>query len=268
MKLCAGIITYYPDLELLKRNVLAYYDYVEKIVIWQNTPIKDRLLHEVDIDEKIVYLGEDNNCGISYSLNQVVAYCNQEGFSHLLTMDQDSVFENFEYYLEQVKSLYDKELDLVQTGPEINKSEIEYGNFQPCRYVITSGSIIDLKKSISLGGFRQEFFVDGIDLDFGYKINQNGGKVFKIGGAILNQNFGNTYKKGDKRIISYSPKRLHDTVMSQIVLWKEYPNYFHKFLFLKIYYLYTPLNILVYQDDKWEKIKSIIEGTIAGIRYK
>lgn len=267
MKLCAGIITYYPDLELLKSNVLAFSDYVEKIVIWQNTPIKDRLHHEVDFDEKIVYLGEDDNCGISYSLNKMIEYCSQEGFSHLLMMDQDSVFKNFEYYLEQVKSLIDKDVDLIQIGPEINESKLKCGQFQSCRYVITSGSIIDLNKAILLGGFRKDFFVDGIDLDFGYKVNQNGGKVFMIGGAILNQNFGDTYKKGKKRIISYSPKRLHDTVMTQIVLWKEYPNYFHKFLFLKIYYLYTPLNILVYQDDKWEKIKAIIEGTIAGIRY-
>lgn len=266
MRLCASVITYYPDIELLKKNLLAYYDYVEKIIIWQNTIVQKELLKEVDLNEKIVYIGDGHNRGISNALNEIVKYSKQEGFTHLLMMDQDSLFENFDYYFNQVKSFYCKDQNIVQIGPEINESKIPLGQLAECKYVITSGSIIDIDKTIFLNGFRSDFFVDGIDLDFGYKVNKNGGKVCQIGGAVLIQNFGDTYQKGKRKIVSYSPKRLYDTVKTQVILWKEYPNYFHKFLFLKIYFVCMPLNILFYQDDKFNKLKAILKGFIAGMR--
>lgn len=271
MKLCACVIIYHPDLELLKKNILAYYDYVGMIVLWLNSDLDyDKSLKAIDRDDKIEILKDESgvNRGISCALNSIVKFCLSRGYSYLLTMDQDSVFQNFDAYYKSVSSFASSHDDVIQFGPEINETKIEPGTFKPCNYVITSGAIINLFKTMSIGCFRNDFFVDGIDLDFGFKANKKGFKVYQVGGAILTQNFGETHVKRGKKIISYSPKRLHDTIETQIILWREYPTYFHKFLFLKIYYLYTPLNILIYQDEKWEKLKAIVRGTIDGLRYR
>lgn len=267
MNLCACIITYYPEYDFLQKNINAYYNFVDRIVIWQNTPPKNRKNKEYALDDKIVYMGGDTNLGISQPLNEILNYCEQEGFSHLLMMDQDSLFKNFGFYYKQAISYFIHN-DVAQIGPEVNNSKILKGEFKECKYVITSGSIIDVKKAISVGGFRKDFFVDGIDLDFGFKINKSGGRIYQVGGATLIQNFGNTCLKRGKKIISYSPNRLYNTVKSQIILWKEYPEYFHKFLFMKIYFILTPLNIIVYQSNKFEKLKAIIKGIIAGLKTK
>lgn len=35
------LVTYKPEEEILKRNIEAFIDYVDKILIWENTPLEE-----------------------------------------------------------------------------------------------------------------------------------------------------------------------------------------------------------------------------------
>ena len=66
----AVIVTYNPDRELLHKNLDAFVDDVDRLLIWDNTPgtTGHDLYREFD-QNKIVYIGKGNNCGISKALN-------------------------------------------------------------------------------------------------------------------------------------------------------------------------------------------------------
>jgi len=266
MRFCACVIAYYPDEQLLRKNVACYREFAEKVFIWQNTPLRDR--HELGgLGDNVEWLGEEDNVGISRALNAVLRRCQEEGIDYLLTMDQDSQFVDFSYYLRQIESQMPAERT-VSFAPMTPGESAAPGCFEPKNYVITSGSMVNVPLALSIGGYREEFLVDGIDMDFCFKAQKAGLQVVMVGGATLRQRFGETIKVGDKEIVSYPPKRLYAIVKSQWMLWADYPQYFRKLHFLKIFYLGEPYHILFFQKDKCRRLWAILRATVSGLRYR
>ena len=42
IKILAILISYYPDLEQTRGNILQFIDYIDTLIIWENTPEKER----------------------------------------------------------------------------------------------------------------------------------------------------------------------------------------------------------------------------------
>ena len=92
MRLLGIVITYYPNVEETKRNIMTYIEYVDKLIIWENTPLDDRSEFKISMPEyenKILYMGEQENMFIEYPLNCAIKFGQENGFTLLLTMDQD-----------------------------------------------------------------------------------------------------------------------------------------------------------------------------------
>ncbi len=266
MRFCACVIAYYPDEQLLRKNVACYREFAEKVFIWQNTPMRDR--HELDsLGDNVEWLGETDNVGISRALNAVLRRCQEAGIDYLLTMDQDSQFVDFSYFLHQIESQLPAER-ILSFAPVTPGESAETGCFEPKNYVITSGSMVNVPLALSIGGYREDFLVDGIDMDFCFKAHQAGLQTVMVGGAELSHRFGETVKVGDKEIVSYPPKRLYAIVKSQWMLWADYPQYFKKTRFLKTFYLGEPYHILFFQKDKCRKLWAILRATVSGLRYR
>ena len=226
MRFCACVIAYYPDEQLLRKNVACYREFAEKVFIWQNTPMRDR--HELDsLGDNVEWLGEADNVGISRALNAVLRRCQEAGIDYLLTMDQDSQFVDFSYFLHQIESQLPAER-ILSFAPVTPGESAAPGCFEPKNYVITSGSMVNVPLALSIGGYREDFLVDGIDMDFCFKAHQAGLQTVMVGGAELSHRFGETVKVGDKEIVSYPPKRLYAIVKSQWMLWADYPQYYFR----------------------------------------
>ena len=93
MKILAIVVTYYPEKNLLKKNINAFIEYVDKVLIWENTPESEKLSFRFIHDEKIEYCGDGIN-SISHALNYGWKYAKRNGYDYLLTMDQDSILVN------------------------------------------------------------------------------------------------------------------------------------------------------------------------------
>lgn len=99
MKLLSVIVSYFPNFQDLIKGINSIINDVDQIIIWENTPLnevnynKNQLLEQYP---KIVFLREKDNVGIGRALNQAAKYALENGFTHLLTMDQDSFFEEGE----------------------------------------------------------------------------------------------------------------------------------------------------------------------------
>src|SRR4051812_6770106 len=91
MKIAAVVILYNPT-ETVVANIKSYYDYVDKIFVFDNSEedstIKDQLIKL----PKIAFRHDFENKGIAKRLNEACALALQEQFGWLLTMDQDTTF--------------------------------------------------------------------------------------------------------------------------------------------------------------------------------
>ena len=101
IKLAACVVLYNPD-DTIFENILTYGNYVDKLIVIDNSLKKNNFLidklSEV-FESKLIYINNNDNLGIATALNQACDKAIELKFKWILTMDQDSSFENFEHYL-------------------------------------------------------------------------------------------------------------------------------------------------------------------------
>ena len=86
------IITYNPNLDLLKKNITSFIDSVNAVIIIDNGSKIIEELFYLESDT-IKVLSNKSNLGIADGLNQALLYAYDNHFDLILTMDQDSFFE-------------------------------------------------------------------------------------------------------------------------------------------------------------------------------
>ena len=93
LKIYAGIVTYNPDIELLKKNINAIYNQVEEVVIIDNGS-ENLLKWKKELELKyvrITIISNNQNCGIAKALNQICCFGLKKSYNWVLTLDQDSI---------------------------------------------------------------------------------------------------------------------------------------------------------------------------------
>lgn len=269
MIILAVIVTYYPEQSLLRKNINAFIDYVDKVIIWENTPEADKFQFRFIQDDKVKYSGDGVN-SISHALNYAWHYAQENGYDYLLTMDQDSVWENFQMYKDIVESEND-------TGaiycPNINNDPSICNPKQVVEYGITSGMLVPVEVLNKIGGYDEQFTIDGIDLDFCLKAKYNGIKTWAFKECVLKQRFGQPIEKKiiwkTIQVTSYSTIRLYSIYKGHIILLRRYKvSKLLKRRLLKNYLYYVPRNILLFEKEKRKKISAIIKGIYSGMVCK
>ncbi|MDR0660904.1 MAG: hypothetical protein LBG19_08935 [Prevotellaceae bacterium] len=268
MKLLAVVISYYPDVKEAVDNILRYISNIDKLIIWENTPEPDRNKYRIEIPEyanKIAHLSTGENEGIAYPLNRAAELGIADGFTHILTMDQDSYWENFDYY----KNIVDKYHSQYKIfSPNVN---YRYGlerEIQEIEAAITSGGIYDLTLFQEIGFFREDYFIDAVDTEFCFRAIKNSYPTICIKHAHLKQQFAAPTKFLGIPAPNYSAFRTYYITRNHIRLWKEYPQIISKKLkrfIIKNYIVKRFIQILLVENNKIKKIKAQSKGVRHGL---
>lgn len=270
--LLAIIVSYYPDKEKARLNLEQYIDYVDAVLIWENTPSAVLLDYRIKSErskEKIFYMGVGENIGMASALNRAFKWGIEHQFTYVLTMDQDSFFPDSIFSVFKNKALnffrIDREVAAVTTNPNYKiKDNDEKIIVEDC---ITSGTIYSIEHYLKIGPFRDEFFIDAVDLEYSYKIRLAGYKIFMLPDCLLQQTYGNyTKTKFSFSTSNYSVARTYYIVRNHIFVWREYPDLFTlKWNFLKVFILYRIVMILLGERQKCKKIYAIVCGIYDGM---
>ena len=262
-KLAGVVILYNQDPKETLQNLLTYAESLNKIYIIDNSTDKK---YGVDIimdklGSKIEYFFDGQNEGIAKRLNFAAEYAIKDGYDFLLTMDQDSSFPNcsFDIYLEEISncSIDNVAQFGVNSQPLFTKQNL---TAQVVNFLITSGSIIILKHFIEIGKFNEHLFIDFVDIDFSFRINNAKLKNIQYTNIILTHQIGELVLgrslqnfKITKRII-HSPIRVYYIVRNGLFLIFKTKNLnisskieiFKRMKILKNNYLYHPYLFKVY----------------------
>lgn len=233
MKCLAGIVTYNPDFELLKRNVMAIVTQVEHVLIVDNnsTNIGDVKSIANEFACKLIIFSE--NMGIAYALNQILKYAKLNKYEYFITLDQDSVCPP------SIIASYSKYLELPELGALtccISSGEsdsIPQELKEPVSEVtecITSGCFCNTKVFENIGGFDDDLFIDCVDNDICINLLVNGYKIYKLNEVVISHNLGDTknrYFIGWKFTIYAEPPFRHYYISRNwILLSKKYKNHY------------------------------------------
>ena len=279
IKLAACVVLYNPD-DTISENILTYGNYVDKLIVIDNSLKKNNFLidklNEI-FESKLVYIDNNDNLGIATALNQACDKAIELQFKWILTMDQDSSFINFDHYkkcLEKVQNVNNLALLAANTDKEgystcdINKCSFNYREDKFS--VITSANIVNLEYFEEIGRFNDKLFIDMVDYDYCLRINIKKFKILYFPDVFVEHKLGevhlrtNIFTRKKKYKTEHNAQRAYYISRNSLYLSKNYGKYFPKEFgmlhILNIVFIHDVTKILLYEIDKWNKLKAKFIG--------
>ena len=228
-KIAAIVVSYYPDESDLLNLCEAIKDQVHKIFIVDNTPNQLVFLNDYTaLNVKSFHLKD--NMGIAFAQNFGIKAALKAGFTDILLLDQDStplpdmVDNLLEARLKAEKdgitvgAVGPQQVDLHQNEslkPFIcrngNAIELVYNSSKTyCEtcFLIASGCLISAEALVSIGYKEEDFFIDCVDLEWGFRAASKGFSCIGSFQAKLNHELGDVPLKVLGRDFTYhSPLR-------------------------------------------------------------
>ena len=269
-KILAIVVTFYPEKELLIQNINSFIEKVGKVLIWENTPDNKKYEYRHIADSKVEYCGDGVN-SISHALNYAWRYAEKEGYDYLLTMDQDSVFENFDYYLEC--TLFNENAPYGIWSPwivsyEYPKKTSPNEVFVEMETAITSGLLQKVSLISKLEGWNEKFLIDGVDDEYVFNATRSGVKTYAIRNAFLIQQYGKpmdaSFMGHTVTLPNYSPQRYYSIYRSHVQLVRMFPEQKLFILGCREHWGGLIKWIFLFEDQRFKKLYKIISGIING----
>ena len=262
----ALVITYYPDKDLLIKNIQSIINNVNEILIWENTPSSERSCYRFVSDPKVSYHGEEEN-SITHALNYAWKYAVENKYDYLLTMDQDSVWEDFNGFLHH--TIHNPSRPPGIWGPNLNTHGDIHNEFSEVRYLINSGMLQSVDTINKVGGWREDFRIDAFDIEYCYHAKELGIKCYRVGGYLMEHTLGNPSVKRvfgkQLHLLNYSSSRLYEIYRNHIIVIRKYKE--TKVLkrnFLRFWMKDHLLAVLLGENNKMEKLCAIFRGVLSG----
>lgn len=268
MKIVSVVITFYPNKNELITNIMSYIDYVDHLIIWDNTPDEEYTLNLSDFggfENKISIEGVSENKGIGYALNRVAEDAINRGYNWMLTMDQDSAFADGKFF-DQFQKETKSEMGIISPVHNAIRFNQESNIPNEIDIIATSGNLVNLKAWQSVGGFNENLFIDEVDHDFCLRIKQKGFKVFECKNILLNHKLGDikeikTLRGKAIRISLHSALRTYYIVRNSFYMFNQYQNQFPDVIKARKRNLKIELRqIILYSDNKFQKLWFAFKG--------
>lgn len=270
--ICAVVVWYNPTKEMIK-NIKSYINFVDKVYIVDNSNFSNiNLLENID-SKKCEYISNLENLGIAKALNIACEKAIKEEYDWILTMDQDSWFE--QDGLEKYFGIINKKIKDVAIFCPVYKYthnreilKTKKITLKEISKVITSGNLVNLDICLKVGKYNEDFFIDQVDFEFCKKIEKQNKKIIEVGSGFLNHSLGDSEEKnvlGKKILITnHSPIRRYYMSRNILYMIQKYPELRIKYL---IFLFLEWIKILFLEENSIKKLKYSIKG-IQDFLYK
>lgn len=265
------IVAYNPEMELLIKNAKAAIAQVDEILIINNSN------YDINLDSysigNVNIINNNRNLGISKALNIGIDYAKEHNYDYVLLLDQDSTLtDNF------IKNMLDgfKQEDVCMICPNVvyidgkNNKINENMKFEKIELGITSGSLLNMNvlNKIKFDNniiFNEDFFIDYVDFDFSLTIRNKGYLILRCNESKLYHRLGNvkTYRFANLEVhpTNHNYIRRYYITRNRMYMWKKYIISNSKFVIKDIIRsIYEIILIILFEDNKLKKLKSVIRG--------
>lgn len=185
---CAvGVVVFNPDIAILAPLLAAVGRDGNAVWLFLNSPLEDADIDELRAQTPHLHLLNDGeNLGLGTAYNRLATAAADAGWQMLLMFDQDSSPPAGlgMHLLKSHALLVAKGERPALVGPLVisanngslktppyrrQRDVVAQGKLWPAAFVISSGSLIDLRAFDAVGGFREDFFIDAIDIEWCFR---------------------------------------------------------------------------------------------------
>ena len=200
--LAAVVVTFNPDMRRLKILIDATLPQVASIVLVDNQS-KNRSLIRALIrgESRIRLVALNKNYGIAYAMNRGVELSLKMLNAFVILLDQDS--RPMPHMVEHLRHGFNQDVLVAAVGPGLLDHRLEgvslrrdsNTKFVDTSFLISSGTMIDLKKILLIGGFRSDYFIDHVDTEWIFRCRRLGYRALISNEAILDHVIGDHVRK-------------------------------------------------------------------------
>lgn len=263
MRLCGVVVWYNPGIQEVN-NIKSYLHKLDKLFVVDNSiENNEKLLSNIDNSCTIEYISNSYNLGIAKALNIGCKNAIKQGYNWILTMDQDSEFEQMmiEKYKNNVEYMIKKDNSIAIFAPITCKTKSQYSRYM--NSVITSGNILNLNAYKIVDGFDDDLFIDEVDHDLCFKLIKKGYRIYQFNDIILKHKLGDSKKVKILNkyftVMNHNYIRKYYIVRNRCVINKKYPQYTKHYATSNIVDL---IKVILGEEDKLRKIKYMLKGYI------
>jgi rhamnosyltransferase len=277
--ICLLIVSYNPTQQI--KDLIEALPVSLPVVIVDNNSQGESLeiLNSLKVKPHLFIIENDKNLGIAKALNQGILHAAKMKLEWVLTFDQDSL---------PLKNI----LDILFAGfaNSINKEQLAmlgvnysgnasrrllkkisdgYKNIEE-ETLITSGSLLSVKAYKHAGPFREDFFIDCVDLEYSLRLQSLGYKIEITAAIGLVHECGTVISKkvGPFHFTSSCHNELRRYYMARnhVILSKKYLFRFPYYVIKKNYFFLKALiNMLAVDENKFEKLRKSFTGIVHGL---
>ena len=187
---CVVITSYNPD-DGFKARINLVAQQVQAVLIVDNGSRADLLVTVTAASSipNVSLLRNDANRGIAAALNQGAQWAREKGYSSVVFFDQDSrVSEQVlpalfrvwgQFQLSDHIAVIGSNFRNVKSGKYYASGAVQPGAWRDTDVVLTSGSLIPLDSYQIVGPFREEFFIDSVDIEYCFRARSRGYRVIQ-----------------------------------------------------------------------------------------
>ena len=282
---CAIVVTYHPDSAFPER-MEAVAEQVGAIAIVDNGSVGDGadMLRRLATRLPITLHMNEANRGLACALNWGVAWARDKGYSWVLLLDQDS---------RPARSMVEVLLEAYRAAPRTQRIAVvgprhwdpatrasprvtdeRRSDWREVEAVFTSGMLLPLAAVVTVGPFREEFFVDVVDTDFCLRARAKGYGIVVANGALLAHSWGRLRRHrllGRTCWCSHHPAwRLYYVMRNTTILFREYGRTEPRWMRASVRYIAKwAVKIALFEEPRARKLWMMMLGTIDGaiLRY-
>lgn len=272
-KIVAGIVTYNAKPELLLENINAIIEQVDEVIIVDNASHNIEKVKEALIHKEVVWIFNQQNLGIATALNQIMKFAYDNHFEWAITLDQDTIVPPgmvrtlSKYLSKQYGIIAPRHIDR-------NNKASESGSAQETTLVewcITSGSLTNVFAWNMIGGFDESLFIDGVDIDYGLRLNKNGYKILKVNSTVISHAVGeaNDHYFFGKRISVQNHSAFRKFYISRNILLIAKKNGGPKDIMKAYLRIFKQIGLVIlFEKNKREKTKAMLRGMREAMKLK
>lgn len=172
-------------------NIRTYCNQVDKVYVIDNSEQQDlQLLSKINEISNSDYIHNGGNKGVANALNTACIAAIRDGYSYILTMDDDSqategMIKQMREFLAQREDRGSIGILCAQSDPNLFDDRVKQ-----IWYTITAGSLVNLKAYDNVGPFQDDLFIDAVDHEFCFRLYRQGYKIVTINYLRISHSIG------------------------------------------------------------------------------
>jgi rhamnosyltransferase len=245
---CAVVITYHPQLDVLRQVLASVEHQVGCTMVFDNATggvdaaAFASLLKEAERERGIIVLRSPVNVGLGAAMNRAAERARAAGFAYLLLLDQDSLLDpNMVSTLQDACEALAKTRPVAAVGPQFRDRRNGHvapfnrigfplnrklfggtGQVVPCDFLISSGSLLSLDTLARIGGMDERLFIDNVDMEWCFRARHRGFELFGICDARMEHSIGDALRAAWLKpggVMIHKPIRLYYIMRNRLLLY-------------------------------------------------